>query len=393
MSKRRLIVIGGGLLLVVIAVFMARPGATEVTTAVVGRDTLSVTVPAEGQTRARERFTVTAPISGRLTRIDVHEGDVVEAGQVLGLLYPAPQDPYVIATARAEVTAAETRHRAAEAARREAELHAEQARIEAERRRPLADMGALTRERMEQADLAARVAAERLASAEAGVATAASQLDAARARLSGVEGADDTTIPIDVTAPARGRVMTVVDPSARVVPAGTPLLSIAESDGIEIVMDVLSEDAVRVHDGNAVLITRWGGDGSLPGLVRTVTRVGHTKVSTLGIEEQRVDVIVDLVDPPQALGTGYRVSGEIVVWEGSQLLSIPTSAAFRTNEGWQVFAVDAGRARLRSITLGHRNERFAEVTSGLDEGDVVVVFPPEGLEDGDPVRDGGDTRD
>lgn len=393
MSKRRLIVIGGGVLVVAIAVFLARPDAIEVTAAVVGRDTLSVTVLAEGQTRARERFTVTAPISGRLTRIDVHEGDVVQAGQVLGLLYPAPQDPHVIATARAEVATAETRQRAAEAARREAELQAEQARIEADRRRPLAEMGALTRERMEQADLSARVAAARLASAEAGVSTAASQLDAARARLSGVESADETAIPIDVTAPARGRVMTVVDPSARVVPAGAPLLSIAQSEGIEIVMDVLSEDAVRVRDGAPVLITRWGGDGPLPGLVRTVTRVGHTKVSTLGIEEQRVDVVVDLVRPPAELGTGYRVSGEIVVWEGSQVLSVPTSAAFRTAEGWQVFVVDAGRAHLRSVALGHRNERFAEVTSGLDEGEVVVVFPPEALEDGGPVRDGGDTRE
>jgi HlyD family secretion protein len=393
MSKRRLIVIGGGVLVVATAVFLARPGAIEVTTAVIGRDTLSVTVPAEGQTRARERFTVTAPISGRLTRIDVHEGDVVESGQLLGLLYPAPQDPYVIATARAEVAAAETRHLAAEALRRGAELEAQQAQIEAERRRPLADMGALTRERMEQAELSARVAAARVGSAEAGVATAASQLDAARARLSGVESGDGTAIPIDVTAPAAGRVMTVADPSSRVVPAGTPLLSIAQSEGIEIVMDVLSEDAVRIGDGDPVLITRWGGDGTLPAQVRTVTRIGHTKVSTLGIEEQRVNVVVDLAHPPAALGTGYRVSGEIVVWEGSEVLTVPTSAAFRTDEGWQLFVVEAGRAQLRSVTLGHRNERFAEVLSGLDEGDRVVVFPPEALEDGSPVRVGGDARE
>lgn len=194
-----------------------------------------------------------------------------------------------------------------------------------------------------------------------------------------------------MTAPAQGRVITVADPSARVVPAGTPLLSIAQSEGIEIVMDVLSEDAVRVTDGDPVLITRWGGDGTLPALVRTVTRVGHTKVSTLGIEEQRVNVVVDLVHPPPALGTGYRVSGDIVVWEGSQVLTVPTSAAFRTDEGWQVFVVEAGRAHLRSVALGHRNERFAEILSGLDEGDRVVVFPPEALEDGSPVRDGGDT--
>lgn len=386
MSKRGYILIGGAVLVVASVAFLMRPQAVEVVTAVVARDTLTVTVPAEGQTRSLERFTITAPTSGRTTRVEVEPGDVVESGQVLSLLYPAPQDPQVVAATRAEVGAAETRYRAAEAARAEAELRTEQARVEAERRRPLADMGALTAERMEQAELALRVAAARLASAEAGVATAAAQLDAARAHLLGVEGAGGDATPTPITAPARGRVASVPDPSARVVVAGTPLLFIDEAEALEVVMDVLSEDAVRIDEGNAVLITRWGGDGMLPGRVRTVTRVGHTKVSTLGVEEQRVDVVVDLLHPPAVLGTGYRVSGDIVVWEETDVLTVPTSAAFRTELGWQLFVMEAGRARLRTVSLGQRNEHFAQVTDGLNDGDVVVLFPPADVTDGSLIR-------
>jgi HlyD family secretion protein len=387
--KKRTLIVAAAVVVVAGAIMFARPSAIEVTTATVERDTLSVTVPAEGQTRARERYTIAAPVSGRVTRIEVEEGDNVEPGDVLGLLYPAPQDPQVVAAARAEVAGAEARHVEAEAYLREAKLHEEQARVEAERRRPLAAMGALPRERMEQAELAARVALERLASAEAVVSTAASQLDGARAHLAGVEGADESAVPVRVTAPTRGRVTDVVDPSARVVVAGSPLLTIAESDGIEVVMDILSEDAVRVSEGNDVLITRWGGDGSLPAVVRTLTLVGHTKVSTLGIEEQRVDVVVDLVHPPETLGTGYRVSGEIVVWRGADVLTIPTSAAFRADRGWQVFVVENRRATRRDIRLGQRNEQSAEVVSGLEPGEIVVVFPPEGLREESRVRANG----
>ncbi|HSH75755.1 MAG TPA: HlyD family efflux transporter periplasmic adaptor subunit, partial [Longimicrobiales bacterium] len=315
--KKRVLITAGAVVVAVLALLARGGGGVEVTLAVAARDTLSVTIPAEGRTRAREQFTVAAPISGRLTRLDVRAGDWVEEGRLLGRLYPAPEDPRVIATARAEVSAAEARYLEAEARLREAEIQAEQARREAERRRPLLDLGAITRESLEQVELAATVAEERRESAGAGVAAAEAALEAARARLLGAESADVNVRPVDVTAPVAGRVELVPDESERVVLAGSPIVVLAGVGGLEVVLDILSEDAVRVEPGDDVVLTGWGGEGGLQAVVRTVTLVGYTKVSALGVEEQRVDVIADLPAPPPTLGTGYRVSGEIVVWRGA----------------------------------------------------------------------------
>jgi len=381
MNKR--ILIGVGVVAIIAIVFaIGRGGAVTVNVAVVQRDTLSVTVGAEGRTRARDRFTVAAPISGRVTRLDVREGDVVDEGQLLTRIFAAPDDPRVVATARAEVEAAEARLRETEARVGEAALQAEQAEREVERRRPLFEMGAITRERMEQAELAARVANQRLESAQAALSSARAALEGARARLLGADSADPDVAPVDVRAPGTGRVVHIPDESERVVAAGSPLLELAGGGGLEVVLDVLSEDAVRVAPGNDLVITGWGGEGVLRGTIRTVTRVGYTVVSALGVEEQRVDVIGDLRDVPTSLGTGYRVSGEIVVWHGEDVLTAPTSAIFRTGETWQVFVVEDGRARRREIVIGNRNEHAVEVREGLSEGDRVIVFPPEEVEDG-----------
>lgn len=381
MSKR--IVIPAVLAVVVVAVLLVvRGDGVEVTVAEAHRDTLSVTIPAEGQTRARERYTVTAPVSGRLTRLDLEEGDTVQEGQLLARLYPAPQDPRVVATYRAELDAARARHRRAQSLLREAELQAEQAEREVERRRPLAEMGAITRERMEQAELAATVARQRLEAAEAELASARAAVSSAEARLMGAESADDSSDPLEVRAPVSGRVTSVPDESARVVTAGAPLLTLADIGGLEIVLDILSEDAVQVGPGNALVLTGWGGEKPLHGRVRTVTRVGYTEISALGVEEQRVNVIGDLDERPASLGTGYRVSGEIVVWHGEDVLTVPTSALFRDGGSWRLFIDDDGTARLREVTVGHRNDQAAEIVSGIEEGERIIVFPPEAVEDG-----------
>lgn len=382
----RRILIGFGVALAAIVVFLVtRSGSVEVSTVEARLDTLSVTIPAEGRTRARDQFTVAAPVSGRLTRLDLTEGDMVTEGQLLGRLFPAPDDPRVAATARAEVSAAEARYQDAEARLREAELLEDQAEREVERRRPLLEIGAIARERMEQAELAAVVATQRRESATAGLATARAALTGARARLLGAVDSDVDVRAIEVRAPVSGRVLSVPDESERVVLAGSPLVVLADAGGLEMVLDILSEDAVRVQAGNDVVITGWGGEGKLRGSVRTVTLVGYTKVSALGVEEQRVDVIADLHEVPAALGTGYRVSGEIVVWQGVDVLTIPASALFRAGEVWQVFVASGGRAELRDVTIGHRNEGAAEVVDGLASGEEVIVFPPETLEDGTPI--------
>jgi HlyD family secretion protein len=390
MKKRWMI--GGGVVLVgAVAWAVLGDGGVEVTTATAVRDTLSVTIPAEGRTRARDRFTVTAPVSGRLSRLDLESGDLVEEGQLLGRLYPAPEDPRVLATIRAEVDAAEARYREAETLLRQAELQALQAQREADRRRPLLEVGAITREQMEQVELAATVAEEQRASAQAGVEGARAALQAARARLMGSGTADRNADPLDIVAPVAGRVEQVPDQSERVVLAGAPILTLADVGGLEIIMDILSEDAVQVRPGNPVVLTGWGGDGPLVGSVRTVTLVGYTKVSALGVEEQRVDVLADLDDPPDVLGTGYRVSGEIVTWHGDGVVTVPTSALFRSGETWEAFVVVGGEAERRDVELGRRNEDRAEVVSGIQDGEEVILFPPEEVDDGVSVRvaDGG----
>jgi HlyD family secretion protein len=379
--RRGLLIAGAVVAVAAVAYALWGGGGVVVTVAAAARDTLSVTIPAEGVTQARDQYTVAAPITGRLSRLDVRAGDVVEEGQLLARLYPAPEDPRVIATARAEVAAAEARYNEAEARLREAEIQTGQARREAERRRPLLELGAITRESLEQSELAAQVAEERRESAAATLRAAEAALASARARLLGTGSSDGDVSPLDVRAPVAGRVARVPDESERVVAAGTPLIGLAGVGGLEVVMDILSEDAVRVHAGDPVLLTGWGGDEGLHAEVRTVTLAGYTEVSALGVEEQRVDVIADLEDPPPSLGTGYRVSGEIVVWRG-EVLSVPTSAVFRVGDTWQVFVVDDGRARRRDVTIGQRNERAVEIVDGIEEGELVILFPPETVDDG-----------
>ena len=384
---KRPVLIAAAVVAVVAAVWIVGGrGGVEVSVASAVRDTLSVTIPAEGSTRARDQFTVAAPVSGRLTRLSLEAGDLVEQGQVLGRLFPAPEDSRVVATVRAEVDAADARYREAVNRLREAELQALQAEREAERRRPLLELGAITREQLEQAELAAVVASERHDSAEAGVAAASAALEAARARLMGSGTADTDGRPIDIVAPVAGRVERVPDESERVVLAGSPIVVLAEVRGLEIVLDILSEDAVRVRSGNEVRLTGWGGEGTLVAVVRTVTLVGYTKISALGVEEQRVDVIADLQDPPAVLGTGYRVSGEIVTARAEDVVTIPTSALFRSGEAWQVFAVAGGRAEVRAVEIGRRNEDRAEILAGVEPGDAVILFPPETVEDGVAVQ-------
>jgi HlyD family secretion protein len=184
-------------------------------------------------------------------------------------------------------------------------------------------------------------------------------------------------------------VLRVLEPSERVVPAGAPLVEVGNPGGLEVVVDVLSQDAARIAPGNPVTLTDWGGDSALAGRVRLVETAAFTKVSALGVEEQRVNVVADLDAPPAALGVGYRVEARIVTSAGAGMLQVPASALFRQGDTWHVFRVEGGRARLAPVRLGRRNEQAAEVLDGLAEGDRVVRFPSERVADGTRVRDAG----
>jgi HlyD family secretion protein len=370
----------GGLL-----AWMLRPAAVRVELGAVDRGPLEVIVAEEGRTRVRQRYGIAAPVSGRLERIALDEGDAVAAGEVVARVSPAPLDPRTGAQARARLEAAIAGQREAAARVAQSEAALAQSERELQRARSLASAGTLADQGLEVAELARTSRAqERDAALEAADASA-HEVEAAQAALLGAGGGPDaggSGTAIEVRAPAAGRVLRVFEESARVVAVGTPLLEVGDPADLEIVVDVLSADAVRVRPGAEVRLEAWGGEHPLRARVRLVEPSGFTKLSALGVEEQRVNVIADFVDPPGALGDGYRLEARIVTWRGDDLLRAPASALFRRGEAWHVFAAEDGRARLRPVEVGHRGVEAVEVLGGLEAGTLVVLHPTDRVADG-----------
>ena len=361
--------------------FATRPVVLDVDTAVVSRGPMRQTIDAEGKTRVRDRFVIAAPVTGRLRRLTVREGTTVAPGQVVALIAPLPLDETTRRQAEARllfVTAL-----ASEATVRvgQARAAADQARRVLHRRDALLAAGAVSPESREQLALESRARDDELAAAEARARSAAAKVSAARAALVGVDGSTGVLIPI--RSPARGSVLRIPEVSERVTAAGTPILELGDASAVEIVADVLSTDAVRICAGQDVEIVEWGGDVALGGRVRLVEPSAFTKVSALGVDEQRVNVRMDLLEPAGMLGDGFRVEVRIVVWEASAVLSVPASAVFQqTNGRWSVFVVDGGRARQREVRIGHRTSGLVEVIGGLPSGATVVLFPSDRVREG-----------
>ena len=381
MTRKRWVLIAGVVIAVVAVFSLATCGSgVQVDVVAVQRDTLRVTVAEEGVTRVRDRFVIAAPVTGRLQRIRLDEGQGVSAGEVVARISTAPDDPRTRDVTRAQLDAAEARRRQMEAEVEQALAQAAQAEREAERRAELAEAGALSREEMEHAQLQATTARRRAEAAGAALRAAEADVAAMRASLQGGEDASGPVV--GVSAPASGKVLRILERSERVVPAGTPLLEVGDAEGLEVVADVLSADAVRIRPGSEVSVVEWGGERPLTGRVRLVEPAAFTEVSALGVEEQRVNVIVDLLESPPELGANYRVEAEIVVWQGQNVLTVPTSALFQRDGGWHLFAVEDDRAELRSVEVGHRGADAAEVLSGVEEGETVIVFPSADVADG-----------
>jgi HlyD family secretion protein len=381
-KKRRFVWIGIIIVvLLVVAKLVFAPSRIAVDLATIGSDTLRVTVNDEGQTRARDRFTIASPVTGRLQRIMLDEGDSVSGEQIVARVAPAPEDPRTIATGSARIAGAEARQHEVAAEVDRTRRASEQASREAERRRKLEEAGAISEEAVEQADLAATSARQEWEAAKASLRAADADVAAARAALLGAN-AEAGTGAAAVRSPVAGRVLRVLEKSERVVQAGTPLLEIADPDGLEVVIDVLSEDAVRVNPRDEVRLTGWGGDSVLIGWVRTIEPAAFTKVSALGVEEQRVNIIANLAAAPPSLGTGYRVQASIVVWQADSVLTVPTSAIFQRDGAWRTFVVEDGRARERELHIGHRGRDAAEVLVGLVAGDRVILYPSADIADG-----------
>lgn len=370
-----------------LALIAIRPRPLPVETGKVVAGPLRETVEAEGETRAHDRYTVAAPVAGRLMRIVLHDGDRVTAGQTVAVMRPTPLDDRERDAAAARVGAAEALLRAAEEQVAHDRAEREQARRELTRTEQMAVQGIATPQAQEMARTAEQLAVNTLRAAEFRARAATAQLREARAALLAAEpGKSGGGRTISLRVPRSGPVLRVLEKSERVVAAGTPLLLIGDPRKLEVVVDVLSSDAVRVPPDAEVVLDEWGGAQPLKGKVRVVEPYAFTKVSALGIEEQRVNIIVDFIDPPGPLGDGYRVVAKIVTWSKEGVVKIPISALFRQGERWCVFVVEQGKARRRDVTVGHRNQEEAEILDGLGTGETVVRHPSNQLDDGMRVR-------
>jgi HlyD family secretion protein len=399
-EKRKLTWAAGGALLLLLLAWAFSPRPEPADIAVVKRAPLRVTLDEEGETRVRDRFVVSAPLAGRVLRIELEPGDRVEADRTVLAIFQ-PQTPTLLdarsrAEAEAGIQAARASSERARADRDRARAELQFARTDVERIRRLAREQIVSEEELEAAELEARRRTEALEAAEFAVQTARYQLEVARARL--IEGSPPTgnpggergiESPISLRSPVDGVVLRRMRESEAIVPAGEPLLEVGEPQDLEIVADFLSADAVRIRPGSRVLVEDWGGDEALAGRVRRVEPSGFMKISALGVEEQRVNVVIDFVDPPEArrgLADGFRVELRVVLWEGEDVLQVPTGSLFRNDEDWAVFAVEDGRARLRKIEIGRQGGLVAEVVSGLEEGDRVILHPGDSVTDGLRVK-------
>jgi HlyD family secretion protein len=430
---RKLLYLLGGLGFVGLVFYVFRPQPVAVTVDSVERGALQVTVEAEGQTRVRDRFVVAAPVDGRLSRIDLRAGDRLNAGQVVAQIDPLPLTSQVesaqarlrelqaqvagVETQRPKppaLTQAESQIRAALAVQQQAEARVSQveaALVQAQRDRQRAESlyaeGAIPQQNLESAQLTETTRQRELDTARQEVAVAIANVQSARdalavleaeqqdpdylidvyqAQIAGVEAelaslADDAR-RTTIAAPTSGQVFRILEPSARFVTAGTPLLELGDADSLELVVDILSADAVRVEPGVPVVIDHWGGEETLEATVRYVEPSAFTEVSALGVDEQRVNVIADFTVPPPLLGDGYRVDARIVVWESADVLKVPVSALFRCDVAWCTFVAENGRAQRRKVEIGFRSDLEAVVNAGLVEGEQVILHPNEAIAPG-----------
>lgn len=378
------------LVLAGIVAYALWPSALLVEAAKVSRGALAVTVNEEGQTRVHDRFVLSSPVAGRLMRVTFEDGDAVLRNEVVARIEPVPLSERERQEVYARVEAAAAALRQATAREAHAREDFEQARRDRERAEHLAKPGIISSQALEQARNADITAAEELSAAESSVQVAASEEKIARAGLVGADAKAGGPAPlIELRSPRSGRVLRVVEKSERVVPMGTPIMILGDPANIEIVTEVLSTDAVKVEAGDPVWVDGWGGDRTLHARVRLVEPYGFTKLSALGVEEQRVNVISDFVERNPALGDGYRIETHVVIWSSQNVLKVPISAIFRRGQSWSVFLIAGKYAELREVEVGHRNETEAEIKSGLSEGDRVIVHPPSELRAGMTVRSDG----
>jgi HlyD family secretion protein len=385
-----LVLVALGVVGAIVYGFLPQPVPADVGRVV--RGDLRISVDEEGRTRIKERYVVSTPLAGNLSRIVLEAGQPVQAGKTL-IAIVEPTDPTLLddralAESEARVKAAEATRERTRAVLERARQEHEFAQVELERQKNLLRTKTIATQVYDAAAYKERMAQQDVRAAEFAVQIAEFELEQARAALVHTRRpAQSAPSParFEIRAPVDGRVLRVIQESATVVSPGTPLVEVGDPNDLEVLVDVLSRDAVRIHPGDRVLLERWGGDEPLHGRVRLVEPSGFTKVSALGVEEQRVNVLIDFSDPPAkraGLGDGFRVEARIVVWEKPAVLEVPAGALFRDGDGWAVFRVEDGRARRRRVVTGRSNGLQTQVLDGLAEGDEVVVHPGDRVADG-----------
>lgn len=384
---------------VVVGIVLAfQPQPVLVDTTIVARGELQVTVDEDGRTRIRERYVVSAPLNGRLQRVMLDPGDLVTQNETVVAtiepLDPSLLDERTLAETRARVSAAEAEVQRATALVERAKVAVDQAESELGRVHRLAEQDGASTEEVEAAQLAFRTAERDHQAAAFSREIAEFERELAQAALirSGAKSDDGDAASAEylvIKSPISGSVLRVFEENSRVITPGTQLLEIGDPADLELEIDVLSSDGVQIRPGQDVIIDHWGGEQPLHGTVRLIEPSAFTKISALGVEEQRVNVIVDLTAPPEerpGLGDAFRVEAHIVTWQNDDVLKIPTSALFRSGDDWCVFAVRDGVSKQVTVTPGHRNSLEVEISAGLNEGDEIVLYPGDRIRHGTQVE-------
>jgi HlyD family secretion protein len=357
----------------IVAGLWPRPVPVETTAAM--RGALRATIAEEGKTRIRQRYLVSAPVTGQLRRIELKPGAAVAGGQVVAVIDPVKP---ALLDARARSLAEARRDTAAANLAKARKAH-EFAASELKRFERLYADKTVSVQELEAVQWREAAAAKDQAVAE-------SALRQAEAELAEFTPAAEPNLPpVEVVAPAPGRVLRVFEESARVVAVGAPLLELGDPADLEVVIEVLSRDGAAIAPGTPVELHHWGGEEPLRAVTRLVEPAAFTKVSALGVEEQRVNLIADIVTPPEhrpRLGDGFRVEARILVWESADVLKVPAGAVFRRGAEWAVFVIEGGRARLRVVATGRSSGAETQILDGLREGEEVVLYPGDRVSDG-----------
>lgn len=377
------------------------PKPTMVDMGEVMRGTMRLTIDEEGRTRVRDAFVVSTPVAGQLQRVSVQPGDPVERGKTI-VAHMRPTNPAALDVrtreqAHAAVNAAQAALRVARADLNAALANRDLAQTELGRTEQLVARGISTDVALDRASQTARVAQANVDTAEAAISMREAEIANAQAQLIGFDdqglaaaiGSQSDDIPL--YAPANGRILRVIQQSETSLPAGAPIMEIGNiANDLEVVVELLSTDAVQVAVGDPVIIADWGGPTDLAGEVIRIDPFGFTQFSALGVKEQRVNGVIAFVSPPEdyfGLGHGFRVEAKVIVWEAEDTLIVPASALFRSGDAWAVFVVADGTAQLRKIEIGPNNGIQAQVENGLSDGDRVILYPSSGLSEGMSVAE------